>query len=176
MKKEISKRICHKAIISSLLGLLCVLFSIDLKAQGVISGRVLDVEGQPLAGVSVVVGDTNKGTSTDFNGMYSISVPATAKSLIFSLLDMEEQVVAIAGRTKIDITLKESSDYIEEIVVVGYGSQKKVHMTGSVVSVSSRELNKVSVSNVSQSLVGKLPGIITRQDYEIGRASCRERV
>ena len=63
MKKEISKRICHKAIISSLLGLLCVLFSIDLRAQGVISGRVLDVEGQPLAGVSVVVGDTNKGTS-----------------------------------------------------------------------------------------------------------------
>ena len=164
MKKEISKRICQKAVISSLLGLLCVLFSIDLKAQGVVSGRVLDVEGQPLAGVSVVVGDTNKGTSTDFNGMYSISVPATAKSLIFSLLGMEEQVVAIAGRTKIDITLKESSDYIEEIVVVGYGSQKKVHMTGSVVSVSSRELNKVSVSNVSQSLVGKLPGIITRQD------------
>lgn len=163
MKKETLKRIYLKAALSSLLGLVCALFSLNVRAQSVIKGQVLDMEGNPLAGVSVMVANSKAGTSTDFNGMYSISVPSSAKSLIFSLLGMEEQVVEISGRTKIDITLKESSDYLDEIVVVGYGSQKKVHMTGSVVSVSSRELNKVSVSNISQSLVGKLPGIITRQ-------------
>lgn len=156
-------RICQKLKLCSILGILYLLCPASIFAQGRVSGKVSDVNGNPLPGVSIIIENTKHGTSTDSNGDYSISIPSGGEKITFSLLGMKEIAVEIARRSKIDITMEENVDYLDEVVVVGYGSQKKAHMTGSVVSVSSRELNKIPVSNISQSLVGKLPGIITRQ-------------
>lgn len=157
------KRICQKLRLISVLVLLCAIFPVAAFAQSRVSGRVSDVNGNPLPGVGVLVENTKTGTTTDADGSYSIVIPTGGERLMFSMLGMNDLSVEISGRSKIDVTLHDSSNFLDEVVVVGYGMQKKAHMTGSVVSVSSRELNKVPVSNISQSLVGKLPGIITRQ-------------
>lgn len=134
-----------------------------LHAQNAVRGRVIDENGDPLPGVGVLVDGTRNGASTDLDGKYSVNVPASAKSITFSFIGMADQTVAIAGQKVIDVVLKPDANYLEEVVVVGYGVQKKAHLTGSVVAVGSTELQKSTVSNVSQALVGKLPGIITQQ-------------
>lgn len=132
-------------------------------AQSVVSGTVSDQDGNPLQGVGVLVPGSTAGTTTDRNGAWSINLPAKAGTLEFSYLGMKTQTVAIDGQRIINIVLEEDADYLNEVVVVGYGTQKKVHMTGSVVAMGATELKKSTVSNVSQSLVGKLPGLITQQ-------------
>lgn len=134
-----------------------------LFAQSVVSGTVSDEDGNPLPGVGVLVKGTLTGTATDHNGIYTLNLPAKADVLEFSYMGMKTQLIPVAGQRIINVTMQEDADYLNEVVVVGYGTQKKVHMTGSVVAVSSTELKKSTVSNVSQSLVGKLPGLITQQ-------------
>ncbi|MDY3782795.1 MAG: TonB-dependent receptor [Candidatus Cryptobacteroides sp.] len=134
-----------------------------VSAQNKVSGRVTDENGDPLPGVGVIVDGTRIGTSTDINGRYSVGVPSSAKTLSFSFIGMSDLKVAISGQSEINVVMKPDANYLEEIVVVGYGVQKKAHLTGSVVAVGSTELQKTTVSNVSQALVGKLPGLITQQ-------------
>lgn len=131
-------------------------------AQNMVKGVVIDMTGEPLPGVSVVIKGTTTGTTTDVDGRYSINAP-TSSTLLFSYVGMLPLEVKVNERRTINVTLSEDVSNLDEVVVVGYGAQKKVHLTGSVSSVSQKEILKTTASNISQTLVGKLPGLVTQQ-------------
>lgn len=131
--------------------------------QSRVQGTVTDSQGNPLAGVNVVVLGTSVGTTTLSNGAYSLDLPAGAQSLRFSFIGMKTQDVNLNSRSLIDVRLEEDAARMDEVVIVGYGTQKKVHLTGAVAAVADKEIKKSTVSTISQALVGKLPGLITQQ-------------
>ena len=126
-----------------------------------ITGTVTDSEdGQPIPGVSIVVKGTTKGTITDINGKYSLSVPQDASTLIFSFVGMESQEVEIQGRTVINISMKQENLGLDEVIVTGYVKKSKNSLTGSTVQVSGDELKNVPVTSVDQTLQGKVAGLV----------------
>ena len=131
-------------------------------AQSTVNGVVIDATGLPLPGVSVTVKGSATGTTTDLNGHFTLNAPRSA-TLVLSYIGMITQEVKVNSRSMINVTLQEDINSLDEVVVVGYGTQKKIHLTGSISSVSSKELLKSTTSNVSQALVGKLPGLISQQ-------------
>jgi len=153
------------AVIIFVLSLLQVL-SLNLFAQSVksVNGRVSDTDGNALFGVTVSVKGTTNGTMTDDEGKYNLqNVPSDA-TLVYFYIGMKTQEVSASGRTQIDIKLEEDAIGLEEVtVVVGYGVQKKVNLTGSVSTVQSKELVKVPSANVSEVLTGKAPGLFAKQ-------------
>src|SRR5690606_35663607 len=96
-----------------------------------VSGTISDTEGEPLPGVTVSVQGGTTGTATDLNGRYRLSVPQNA-SLVFSFIGFESQVLPVGDRSVIDVVLTEHISALEEVVVVGYGSQREVNVTGSI--------------------------------------------
>jgi len=132
-----------------------------------VSGKVTDSSGGSLPGVSVIVKGTTTGTITDANGSYSLSsIPANA-TLQFSFVGMKTQEVAIGSKTTINVSLAEETVGIEEVVAIGYGTQKKVNMTGSVASVAVGELGKRPVTNTISALQGKVTGLRVIQNTGI---------
>lgn len=133
------------------------------QAPQTIRGKVTDAKGLPLPGVTIVVKGTTTGTITDADGNYNLNnIPADAV-LVFSFVGMKAQEVAIAGKTVINITMEEETVGIEEIVAVGYGTQKRINLTGSVATVSAEKLTTAPVASTSNALSGRLPGLITKQ-------------
>jgi TonB-linked SusC/RagA family outer membrane protein len=129
-------------------------------SQTTISGTVIDELGDPLIGVNIVLqSDNTVGVISDFNGEYSLEVPNTNDSLVFSYIGYEPQTVAIAGRSQIDIKMQPQVNILGDIVVVGYGVQRKSDLTGSISSVEAEELNRVSAGNVEQLLQGRVAGV-----------------
>ena len=124
----------------------------------VVSGTVKDQTGETVISASVVVKGTTLGTVTDFDGNYSIDVPADAKVLIFSYIGMKTQEVAITGDV-INVVLSEDNAVLEEVVVTGYGTTKKRDVVTSVASVSADQLKDVPVASASEALQGKLAGV-----------------
>ncbi len=128
--------------------------------SGRITGIVTDVGGNPIPGVTVHVKGTNVGALSDNSGKYIIdNVPPDA-ILVFSFIGMITQEIRLEGREVIDVILEEDVIGLEEVVVVGYGTQKKVTLTGSVVSIGGDEVLRTPVPNVSNSVAGLLPGLI----------------
>nr|WP_295868341.1 TonB-dependent receptor [uncultured Chitinophaga sp.] len=128
----------------------------------VVTGAVTDSTGHPLPGVTVQVKGTSRGAVTDGNGNYQLEASEGAV-LEFKLLGFETQTVPVLSRNRIDIRLKPSRGELNEVIVVGYTTQKKMDVTGSVAQVSAAELVKAPMTNVSQMLTGKLPGVTFRQ-------------
>jgi TonB-linked SusC/RagA family outer membrane protein len=126
--------------------------------QKSVSGKVTDSTGGGLPGVSVVVKGTTTGTITDFDGNYTLANVPTAGTLVFSFVGMKSQEVTVGTKTKIDIQLAEETVGLEEVVAVGYGTQKKSDLTGSVARVS-MDKNVLSSSNVLQALSGTVAGM-----------------
>jgi TonB-linked SusC/RagA family outer membrane protein len=124
-----------------------------------IKGQVTDSKGEPLIGVSVKVKGTTIGVSTDVNGRYSISVPDGATVLVLSYIGYTNQEVSINGRSSVDVQLAASTEALQEIVVVGYGTQKKSDLTGSITSVTAKDIKDQSFSNINQALQGKVAGV-----------------
>lgn len=123
-----------------------------------ISGTVVDENGEPLPGASVTVAGTALGTVTDINGNYSLTVPEEA-TLIFSYIGFETLEVPVENRSQIDITLTTGSSALDEVVVVGYGTQKKSDLTGSVVRADIESFSDQANTNILQSLQGSVPGL-----------------
>jgi len=138
---------------------LIVIMPRNLLQQKIITGIVSDKSGAPLAGVNIVAAGTAVGVISGADGRYSIDVPLDAKSLTFSFIGMETQDIEIGTRASINVTLLESAIGLEEVVVVGYGTQKKSDITGSVVSVSNEQITARPVNNVFQALQGKAAGV-----------------
>ncbi len=123
-----------------------------------VSGKVTSA-GQPVEGVSVKVKGSGAGTSTNTEGIYTLSVPEEA-ILIFSSVGFETQEIPLGGRTEINVVLVTSLKQMEQVVVVGYGTSRRKDLTGSVVSVSGAELAKQPVLTATQAVQGKVPGVL----------------
>ena len=128
-----------------------------------ISGNVKDSKGLSLPGVSVVVKGTTLGTTTDADGQFRLSVPVDAKTLVFSFVGMKSKEVTITEKATVYSVLEEEIVGLGEYVAVGYGVQKKLNLTGSISTVNSGDLVKAPVANISQTLAGRLPGLIAKQ-------------
>lgn len=148
------------------------LFSLQLWAQDRnVSGEVFDEEGVPLPGVSVLVKNTTIGTVTDFDGKFDLEIPdGNGTTLVFSYIGFAAQEVPVDGRTDFNITLKTSAESLDEVVVVGYGSQKKSLVTGSVATIDTEVLDSRPITDVARGLQGISPGLtITTSSGQIGQ-------
>lgn len=128
--------------------------------QASITGQVTDaISQQPLPGVNIIVKGTTSGTTTDADGRYTLSVPGDNAILVFSFIGYGVQELPINGRSVIDVSLDQSVESLEEVVVVGYGSQQKSQVTGAISSVSSREITELPITNARQALQGRVAGV-----------------
>ena len=140
--------------------MLCIMFTATAFAQQkTIKGTVVDATGEPLIGVNVSVKGTTIGIITDIDGNYTLEVPSKS-TIVFSYIGYQTQEVAVSNQSTINVTLKEDTQKLEEVVVVGYGTQKKVTVTGSVASVSGEELKASPTTNLTNGMVGRMPGVI----------------
>ena len=124
-----------------------------------ISGTVTDTDDKPLPGVNIVAAGTSTGTITDAEGNYTIEVSQDVETLSFSYVGYEEKQVDIEGRTTINVTLQSSSRSLDEVVVVGYGTQKKSVVTGSISKVNTEDIVEGNVTRMEQSLQGQTSGV-----------------
>ncbi|MGW9687041.1 TonB-dependent receptor [Flagellimonas sp. 2504JD1-5] len=123
-----------------------------------IQGNVTDAGGEPLPGVNIVVRGTTIGTQTDFDGNYAIKA-AQGEVLVFTYLGMLTQAIAVTSNTTINVVMQEDAASLDEVVVVGYGTQKKATLTGSVSTTTGDALEKSSAPNLTQALSGKVAGV-----------------
>jgi TonB-linked SusC/RagA family outer membrane protein len=137
--------------------------SSEILQQKTVSGKVTDSSGLPLPGVSIVIKGTTNGVITDAEGKYNLSNLPDDATLIFSFVGMKTQDVPVSGKTSINITMSDETLGIDEVVVVGYGTQKKANLTGAVSTVNAKELESRPITNIGQALQGMVPGLnITR--------------
>ena len=136
-----------------------------LKAQGggekvVITGTVLDENGLPLIGAGVVSEDGKRGAVTDLDGKYSVSLLASDKIIVVSYIGYTTQSILVDSRKKIDVSLKpDQANALNEVVVIGYGTTKKMDLTGSVASVKMSDIEDVPSTSIDQALQGKIAGV-----------------
>lgn len=144
--------------------MMCIIFSLvcwgNVYAQQKkeIKGTVVDGGGEGLIGVSVSVTGASVGTVTDLDGNFTLSVPANAKTLEAKYIGMKTQTVPITG-SKITITMEDNSSELDEVVVIGYGAVPKKDLTGSVSSVSAKDLKNVPVASAAEAITGRMAGV-----------------
>lgn len=161
-RKVISRKMLLPLIMKMFLFSLFILLSSHAYGQNTVKGVVVDSKGETLPGVSVVVKQSKLGTMTNVDGEYSIQA-GDKDILIFSYLGMVTQEIKVDGRKLINVTLQESSSSLNEVVVVGYGTQKKVSITGAVSQIRGDELLKAPTTSISNLLAGRVPGVISLQ-------------
>ncbi|MBM3415129.1 MAG: TonB-dependent receptor [Bacteroidetes bacterium] len=136
-----------------------VFFAAQALAQRTVTGKVTDEKGNPLANVSVLVRGTTTGTTTKEDGTYSLTVPANAKALVFSSVDMSPVEQAIGTASVVNATLKAEDRTMSEVVVVGYGTQRRRDVTGSVSRISGDKTKDLPVQSFEQALSGRAAGV-----------------
>ncbi|MCW0483111.1 TonB-dependent receptor [Gaoshiqia sediminis] len=142
-----------------------------------VSGKVTDSSGQPLPGVTVVVKGTTAGTITDVDGNYNLSNVPSDAVLQISFVGMKAQEIPVGGKREISVTLTEETIGLEEVVAVGYGTQKKVNLTGAIASVSGEDIVKRPVTNAASMIQGLMPGVqITQNSGEPGNEGISIRI
>lgn len=142
-----------------------------------LSGTVTDNTGSPMPGVTVVVKGTTLGTVTDANGKFGLNVPEANQILLFSFIGFESQEIDISGKSSVDIQMKASTIGLEEVVAVGYGTQKKVNLSGSVESLKGENLAKRNTVMTSQALQGMAAGVtVTSTSGEPGKENTTIRI
>ncbi|MDC7139205.1 SusC/RagA family TonB-linked outer membrane protein [Bacteroides finegoldii] len=134
--------------------------SVYSQSQKQITGNVQDIQGNPLIGVSILETGTSNGTITDMNGTYSLNVSSTGATLKFSYIGYEEQLIKIQGRNIINVKMNEETSNLDEVVVVGYGVQRKSDLTGAISSINADEaLKKMPTAQVADLLQGRIAGL-----------------
>jgi len=149
-----------------------LLSSLFAQAQTQIKGRILDDEGKPMAGVSILVKGTSTSSSSQSNGTYTIAVPANAV-LIFSYVGFNPREVPVRNQREINVSLVSSSSDLEQVVVVGYGTQRKEAVTGSVASISGDRVREVPAPNIAQAIQGRVAGVDISQSSSKPGASAQ---
>ncbi len=141
-----------------------ILFSFTVYAQeNTVTGKVYDVSGEPIIGASVVIQGTTQGTITDIDGAFQLKAQPS-QTLVVSFLGYKDVTLPIGNKNDFKVTLEEDSKKLDEVVVVGYATQKKVNLTGSVASVSSKDIQDIPVANTATLLQGRLPGLVLTQN------------
>lgn len=143
------------------MGILLLLLSLTVFSQGkTVTGKVTGAtDAQPLAGVTVQLKGAETAATTDGQGIYSITVPGNGSVLIFSFTGMTNQELTVGSRTNMDVQLKLDDASLGEVVVVGYGTQRKSDLTGAVASVKASQLQERQGASVNQALAGRMPGV-----------------
>lgn len=163
--KTVTTKICLWGI--ALMAVICAQIALGQttaqQAQRSVSGTVVDDKGVPIVGATVVVKDSQKGTVTDADGHYVIDGVSNDDLLQFSYLGYYAKTEQIGVRTTVDVILSEMSNMLNEVVVVGYGTQKRASITGSIASIGDKDLDRMHSSTTSSMLSGKLPGLSFRQ-------------
>ncbi|WP_300956548.1 carboxypeptidase-like regulatory domain-containing protein, partial [Duncaniella muris] len=143
-----------------LLTALMLCFMLSAVAQVSVKGIVQDKSGEPLIGATVQEkGNTANGTATGIDGDFSLKVKSAKATLLVSYVGMKSQEVALDGRTEVTIVLQDDTELLEEVVVVGYGTQRKSDITGSVARISEEQMKQSIVTNADQMLQGKVAGV-----------------
>lgn len=138
-----------------------ILYGMTAFAQvpGKITGHVTDEQNQSLQGVTVVIGGSTNGTTTDAQGNYSLQVPGSADSLMFSYVGFESMHIAVRGRQVINVTMRSSAAALQGVVVIGYGTQSRADVTTSISKLDDKVLQNVPYSNAAAAMEGTLPGV-----------------
>jgi TonB-linked SusC/RagA family outer membrane protein len=151
----------------SLLFLVGVLFCLQsqfVAAQSrAVTGKVTDAGGNGLPGVSVTVKSSTNGAVTDGDGAYSVNVPSDKNTLVFSYIGYVSQEITIGSKSQINVSLVEDATALSEVVVVGYGTQKKSQMTGAISQVTSKQITEMPLTNLGQALQGRAAGVDVSQ-------------
>ena len=135
-----------------------LLLTLNIFAQRTITGTVTGPDKKPVVGASVIVKGTSAGTTTNEKGVFSIAVPANHDVLVITYVEYEVNEVTVTGNT-VEVTMKEKDVTQNEVVVVGYGTQRRTNVTGAVSSVNNKTLNEYPVLSVAQALQGRVPGV-----------------
>ena len=128
-----------------------------------VKGFVKDDKGDPMIGVTIIIKGTSQGTVSNADGSYTIDVPYGGATLMVSYIGYAPQEINVNNRTKIDITLVEDSKALEEVVVVGYNVQKKETITGSIATITTKDLKQSPTANINNALAGRMPGLLVNQ-------------
>ncbi len=168
-KRILSSNICSRKLSSSitllLFAFLIHLLPLPALAQSSrISGTVKDAKGKGLPGVSVVVKGTTTGTTTDTDGRFFIEVPDKNSTLVFSLIGHIEKEEVVGSRNSIPITLSQNANNLDEVIVVGYGSQRKRDVTGAISSINSKQITERVPQNIFEAIQGSVPGVVIGQE------------
>ncbi len=150
----------HNEILKKTLFFCFMMISLGAFAQETIKGTVTDQDGAPLLGVSISQKGTANGTVSDFDGNYQITLKSGPKTLVFSYVGFLTQEMEVGLKTSINVSLKEDAQKLNEVVVIGYGSQKRTDIIGSVASVKGNDLEKAIYSTVDQLLQGRAAGVV----------------
>ncbi len=132
-------------------------------AQTKLNGSIIDEKGQPMPGVSVTLKGTQNGVSSDVNGKFSIGIPDGKGTLVFRFIGYAEQEVAINGQTQLQVQMKNTSKELEDVVVVGYGVQKRSSVTAAVSTIKGSDIATQPVANITSALGGRAAGILATQ-------------
>lgn len=156
-------------LLSNRLYTVCLIFmfhlmAIPVCAQIPITGKVVDERNEALIGASVLEKGTGTGTVTDMDGNYSLTVSGKDSKLVFSYLGYVSKEVTVRDKRVHNIQLESDANVLDELVVMGYGTQKKMSVTGAVSHIDAAELQKAPTSNLSAMLQGRLPGLVAKQD------------
>jgi len=154
------RRRWHQAIFMVAIILQFSFVSAIAQNSQLIQGKVTEENGSTLPGVNIIIKGTATGTTTDAEGHYTLEVPDKNTVLVFSYVGFERKEIIVGTQTTLDVMLTSDLETLSEIVVIGYGEQKKETLTGSVTSVKGSDLKNVPVTNVSQGLAGRLPGLV----------------
>lgn len=150
----------QRCIKKTILMFLLLLSGIAVNAQHRITGTVKDAQGEPIVGANVLErGVKTNGTITDINGNFVISTTLKNSILTFSFIGYESKAISVGTKTKIEIILEENSQMLDDVVVVGYGTQKRSDLTGSVASVSMKDMMKAPVKSFDEALAGRIAGV-----------------
>lgn len=140
-----------------------VLLQDGLAQTSTVTGKVTDEKGEGIPGASIAVKGTQQGTLTNVEGFYTLDVAASG-TLVISFVGYLREEIGINNRTRVDVTLKSDTKALEEVVVVGYGTQRKIETTGSIASVKSDELTLLPITNVAQGLQSRVSGVQISQN------------
>lgn len=173
-KQLLSKTLCRhnvRAMLRRVCMALCVMLLVQAGAlaqsaadETLISGEVKDEKSSAIPGASIVLQGTTKGTTTDVNGKFSLSVSKSGSVIIVSFLGYKRQEIAVGSRTNFTVQLEPSTDELQEVVVVGYGTQRKQTLTGAISNIVSEQIKTTTHTSLAQSLQGKVAGVQIRQN------------
>ena len=151
-----------KNYLGKILVLLVCLVSMSWSAMAqsqTITGKVTDEKGEALVGVNIILKETNRGTTTNIDGKYTISVAGSKSQLAFSSVGFDSKTITVGNQTVINVVLTGNAQNLSEVVVIGYGTQRKSDLTGSVSSIKTDQLLERPASSLNQALAGRMAGV-----------------